>query len=139
MSRFFARGQATQRLLVLAGDAYDLLDLLPDQSVDLFITSPPYWGLRTYGLSHNWDIASEWKRSGNPIERRPPYAWYQAPRTTVDRSDDAPERFFLQAVQDGRVVEFTYYGGSDQLLITPVGNSMTAAAVTSHWLLITGR
>lgn len=40
---------------VLLGDAFDLLDDLPDQSIDLIITSPPYWGHREYGLEHNWE------------------------------------------------------------------------------------
>jgi DNA modification methylase len=39
---------------VLLGDAFDLFDRLPDQSIDLIITSPPYWGHREYGLAHNW-------------------------------------------------------------------------------------
>jgi hypothetical protein len=39
---------------VLQGDAFDLFDRLPDQSIDLIITSPPYWGHREYGLDHNW-------------------------------------------------------------------------------------
>lgn len=39
---------------VLLGDAFDLMDELPDQSIDLIITSPPYWGHREYGLEHNW-------------------------------------------------------------------------------------
>jgi transcriptional regulator with XRE-family HTH domain len=33
------------------GDAYDLVAELPPASVDLIITSPPYWGLRTWGAS----------------------------------------------------------------------------------------
>jgi DNA modification methylase len=41
---------------VLLGDAYDLLDELPRNSVDLIITSPPYWGHREYGLEHNWEL-----------------------------------------------------------------------------------
>jgi len=78
MSSFFARNEARQDFLVFAGDAYDLLDSLPEESVDLALTSPPYWGLRTYGLPHNWDIASEWKRTGNSIDHQPPYAWYRS-------------------------------------------------------------
>jgi DNA modification methylase len=38
----------------MLGDAFDLLDHLPRDSVDLIITSPPYWGHREYGLEHNW-------------------------------------------------------------------------------------
>ena len=43
------------------GDAYDLVaDLEPD-SLDLILTSPPYWGHRSYDQAHNWDLLREWK------------------------------------------------------------------------------
>ena len=38
---------------VRQGDAFDLIKCLPDDSIDLVLTSPPYWGLRTYGADHN--------------------------------------------------------------------------------------
>jgi len=41
---------------VLLGDAFDLFSRLPEQSIDLIITSPPYWGHREYGLRHNWQM-----------------------------------------------------------------------------------
>jgi DNA modification methylase len=44
---------------VLLGDAFDLFDRLPPQSVDLVITSPPYWGHREYGLNHNWETFND--------------------------------------------------------------------------------
>lgn len=44
---------------VLLGDAFDLFDCLPEQSVDLVITSPPYWGHREYGLDHNWETFND--------------------------------------------------------------------------------
>ncbi len=44
---------------VALGDAYDLLDELPKSSVDLIITSPPYWGHREYGLEHNWNLFND--------------------------------------------------------------------------------
>jgi len=46
---------------VLLGDAFDLFDQLPEQSVDLIITSPPYWGHREYGLEHNWEAFNDIK------------------------------------------------------------------------------
>ncbi|MDB5269036.1 MAG: site-specific DNA-methyltransferase [Hymenobacter sp.] len=49
---------------------------LADESIDLIITSPPYWGLRTYGLAHNWDIYDVWKQSGN-TDSVPSYQWYR--------------------------------------------------------------
>ncbi|MGC1890742.1 MAG: site-specific DNA-methyltransferase [Stellaceae bacterium] len=47
ISRFYGK--------VLLGDAFDLFDRLPERSIDLIITSPPYWGHREYGLDHNWE------------------------------------------------------------------------------------
>ena len=32
------------------GNVYDALDEIPDESVDIVITSPPYWGQRDYGI-----------------------------------------------------------------------------------------
>lgn len=36
---------------ILTGDALTTLRTLPDQSVQCCVTSPPYWGLRDYGVS----------------------------------------------------------------------------------------
>jgi len=38
------------------GDAFDLIPGLPANSIDLVVTSPPYWGHRTYALPHNWGV-----------------------------------------------------------------------------------
>ncbi len=62
---------------VCRGDAFDLLGDLPEASVDLILTSPPYWGLRTYGLDHNAETLSEWETLGNTRECVPPYEWYR--------------------------------------------------------------
>lgn len=35
---------------IYCGDCLDVLRLLPDESVQTCITSPPYWGLRDYGV-----------------------------------------------------------------------------------------
>ncbi|MEV4511596.1 DNA methyltransferase [Dactylosporangium sp. NPDC049525] len=62
---------------VWQGDAYDLLAKLPNESVDLIITSPPYWGLRTYGQDHNEEILAEWVAEGNHSSDTPSYDWYR--------------------------------------------------------------
>src|SRR5437763_2499457 len=61
---------------VWEGDAFDLLDKLKPETVDLLITSPPYWGLRSYGLEHNWEIWKEWTADHGKSEI-PPYEWYR--------------------------------------------------------------
>ena len=44
-----ARIPLTESLL-LEGDVSDVLPRLPDESVQCVVTSPPYWGLRDYGI-----------------------------------------------------------------------------------------
>jgi site-specific DNA-methyltransferase (cytosine-N4-specific) len=63
---------------VLEGDAFDLIKTIPARSVDLIITSPPYWGLRTYDAHHNWDILEEWKKQSDDPDAIPSYSWYSA-------------------------------------------------------------
>lgn len=41
---------------LLLGDAFDLLQALPDQSVDCCVTSPPYFGLRDYGVDGQYGL-----------------------------------------------------------------------------------
>ncbi|MDO9005970.1 MAG: site-specific DNA-methyltransferase [Aquabacterium sp.] len=59
------------------GDAYDLFDEVAKNSIDLVITSPPYWGHRDYGLPHNWDYFNDIPtvREIGPIS--PGYEWYR--------------------------------------------------------------
>lgn len=35
---------------IIAGNCRDVLKTLPDSSVNCCVTSPPYWGLRDYGV-----------------------------------------------------------------------------------------
>jgi site-specific DNA-methyltransferase (cytosine-N4-specific) len=46
-------------------------------SVDLAITSPPYWGLRTYGHDYNEHILEEWTATGRAMSEIPGYRWYR--------------------------------------------------------------
>lgn len=62
---------------VQCGDAYDLFPKLAKDSVDLVLTSPPYWGLRDYEADHNWDILGDWKGEGHAVEEIPPFEWYR--------------------------------------------------------------
>ena len=64
------------RASILCGDAFTLIDDVADQSVDLILTSPPYWGLRSYGLDHCDEILELWERNGCTRDRVPPYDWY---------------------------------------------------------------
>lgn len=62
---------------VFSGDAFDVVTRLEPSSIDLIITSPPYWGQRTYGFDHNWEILDEWRSEGNSETDIPTYDWYR--------------------------------------------------------------
>ena len=56
---------------IICGDALDILKTFPDESINCVVTSPPYWGLRDYGLEStiwdsNNDCVHEW---GDKLER----------------------------------------------------------------------
>lgn len=63
---------------VIEGDAYDLFGLLPPQSVDMIVTSPPYWGHRDYDLKHNWKMFNEIERVRKIGPVSPGYVWYRS-------------------------------------------------------------
>jgi site-specific DNA-methyltransferase (cytosine-N4-specific) len=50
---------------------------LRPESIDLLITSPPYWGLRTYGQEHNGEILRDWLAAEPNATHSPPYDWYR--------------------------------------------------------------
>lgn len=67
-----AQGATSAR--VLRGDALDVLATLPDGLAQTCITSPPYWGLRDYGVAsrawggdpdcrHRWGVGERGRRS----------------------------------------------------------------------------
>lgn len=66
------------RVEMRTGDAFDLIKAVPASSIDLIITSPPYWGLRTYSGDHNWQILRDWAAESDDREAAPPYSWYKA-------------------------------------------------------------
>lgn len=42
--------------MISVGDCLELAIALPDDSVDCIVTSPPYWGLRDYGVDEAWGL-----------------------------------------------------------------------------------
>lgn len=68
---------ATPKWDVWQGDAFDLLENIGSNTVDLILTSPPYWGLRTYNLPHEEDTLARWRAEGCDERRVPPYDWYR--------------------------------------------------------------
>src|SRR6266700_2648526 len=69
--------QCSARAEIRNGDAFALIDAVPSDSVDLILTSPPYWGLRSYGTNPSSDILERWKAIGNSVTTAPAYGWYR--------------------------------------------------------------
>lgn len=59
------------------GDSFDLIQRVGSHEVDLVLTSPPYWGLRSYGLDHDEEILTRWEALGCSRSRVPPWDWYK--------------------------------------------------------------
>lgn len=62
---------------VFHGDAYDLFTRVPGDSVNLIITSPPYWGHREYELGHNWKLFNDIPRVREIGSSTQGYDWYR--------------------------------------------------------------
>lgn len=86
---------------IITGDAKEILQKFPDESIDCVITSPPYWALRDYGIVteiiwdnkekcvHEWDNLernhpSRGKRDGNGVYLDPKYERKGANQSTVN-------------------------------------------------------
>jgi len=44
---------------ILHGDVLEQLGNIPSESIDCIITSPPYWGLRDYGVEGQWGLEKD--------------------------------------------------------------------------------
>jgi site-specific DNA-methyltransferase (cytosine-N4-specific) len=62
---------------VRCGDAFDLIQDVPERAIDLILCSPPYWGLRSYGLPIRDDVLERWEATGCSRLQTPPYEWYR--------------------------------------------------------------
>lgn len=82
-SRAGATDDASHRQLplVTVGDAFDKIKSLAPSTVDCVVTSPPYWGLRSYGMAHREDTHNDWAQTGegrNGLRGEiPGYDWYR--------------------------------------------------------------
>lgn len=89
-----------QWLTIYEGNSLDVLRSLPTESVHMAITSPPYWGLRDYGLPPVvWD--------GDPDCD---HEWEDLP--PVKRSGGTGEKSAIQAAQKGQAAIFESTGGA---------------------------
>jgi DNA modification methylase len=64
-------------LAVRVGDAFDLINEVDESTVDLILTSPPYWGLRSYGFEYRDDILVQWLAAGRSPLEIPSFEWYR--------------------------------------------------------------
>lgn len=62
---------------IRVGDSFDLILEVDDGTVDLVLTSPPYWGLRSYGLEQDEGMLARWEALGCSRSRVPPWDWYK--------------------------------------------------------------
>ncbi len=44
---------------ILEGDVLEKIQEIPDRTIDCVISSPPYWGLRDYGVKGQWGLESD--------------------------------------------------------------------------------
>jgi len=51
-----------KQVLILHGDTRELIRSVPDNSVQCAITSPPYWGVRDYGVADQIGAESDLTR-----------------------------------------------------------------------------
>jgi len=48
--------------LIMQGDVLEQLDRMDEESIDCVITSPPYWGLRDYGVEGQWGLEEDFHK-----------------------------------------------------------------------------
>jgi DNA modification methylase len=74
------------KLTLLEGDVFKRLPEIPSESIDLVLTSPPYWGLRNYGVEGQLGsgttmrVAMEESRNAVGIELNASYVAYAKKR-----------------------------------------------------------
>jgi site-specific DNA-methyltransferase (adenine-specific) len=70
---------------IICGDNVEVLSTLPDECIDLVVTSPPYDDLRTYG-GHSWDFAGVARELTRVLKPGGVIVWVVAD-ATVDGSE----------------------------------------------------
>jgi len=62
--------------VILQGDALSVLKTIPDNSIDMCMTSPPYWKLRDYGTAPlTWDGDAQCQHEWENADKRIAYAY----------------------------------------------------------------
>ena len=92
---------------ILIGDCRKRLAELPDKSVHCIVTSPPYWGLRSYHLA-TWEGGDpECEHEGKPLgrgeHRTVEGAWDRPSRMAVPRQPVCMKCGAIEVKQDGGI------------------------------------
>lgn len=58
---------------IIHGDCLNIMHQIPNETVDLVVTSPPYWGLRDYGE----ETVAVWDENPNCSHEWNSYQWKQ--------------------------------------------------------------
>ncbi|HEX5759579.1 MAG TPA: site-specific DNA-methyltransferase [Thermoanaerobaculia bacterium] len=94
------------------GDSFHLIKKVDSATIDLVLTSPPYWGLRSYGLDHNDDILSQWEALGCSRSRVPPWDWYKKQGGVLG----------LEPFPDWYIAHLVEFFGRARRVLKPTGN-----------------
>jgi len=90
--------------MIICGDALVELRKLPDESVNMCVTSPPYWGLRAYGTepklwggddgcSHEWMLHRQSAKGGHNVPDNMP----NTGGNTIQQLDPNSPRFGVES------------------------------------------
>lgn len=95
---------------IICGDVLDILLKLPSESVNCVITSPPYWGLRDYGIEPViWDAGYEeyddpFGCPGDVIKTPCKHEWKKEitkrPNASGGKTDWAKEKLAIKGVEN---------------------------------------
>lgn len=54
---------------ILIGDVLEKIKEIPDESIDVIISSPPYWGLRDYGAEGQWGLEKDFNEYLDKLDK----------------------------------------------------------------------
>ncbi|SVE64606.1 uncharacterized protein METZ01_LOCUS517460, partial [marine metagenome] len=109
-------GDGNMNRKILEGDIFDKIKEIPDKSIDTIITSPPYWGLRDYGVDGQFGLEPDFKDYLSKMQKVMVELWRVLKDTgscwvnlgdTYSMGKNAksrvgiPERFYINCIDSG--------------------------------------
>lgn len=97
---------------ILVGDVLARIKDIPDKSIDCVITSPPYFGLRSYDVNGQWGLEQDFQQYLDKLGRvmdelkrvlkDTGTVWINLDDTYTDKSRmGIPERFYINCIDNG--------------------------------------